>query len=177
MQTGSLVAPHMLKRADLLAVDLIPFDGSIEGPLYRADAVVVGSTPPEVTRIELESLEVRVGDRLDVKVDGVDADQDPVQYRFRWWLNNTEVLGKKGDQIDTAQFARGDTIVVEVTSYDGHDKGKSRLAGPTVILNSSPTIPSVPSSTINQDRYEYTVTAVDSDGDRLIYALDPRQKG
>lgn len=175
-QTNSLLIPHMLKRDDLLTVDLIPFDGNIEGPPYRTAAVAVGNTPPEVTRVELEPLQIRVGDRLEVQVDGIDADQDPVQYKFRWWRNNSEVVDEEENQLETAKFTRGDTVIVEVTPYDGHDKGKSRLAGPVVILNSPPNITSVPPGAIHQDRYEYTVTAVDPDGDLLSYALDTAPK-
>ena len=156
---------------------MIPSDGKTQGPPYRTQAVVVANTPPEVTQIVLEPSEVRVGDRLSVKVEGSDADQDDIRYTFKWWRNNAPLSEGEESVLDTTSFARGDKIVVQVTPHDSAGPGKPRFAEQITIANSPPKITSTPPTVIIQGRYEYTVTASDPEGDSLTYMLQTAPSG
>ena len=82
-QTGLTLEPHLLKKGDSVAVEVIPSDGKTQGQPYRTQAIAVENTSPQVTQIVLEPSEVRVGDRLQAKVEGSDADRDEIRYTFK----------------------------------------------------------------------------------------------
>jgi len=176
-QAGLTLEPQLLKRGDSVAVEMIPSDGKTQGPPYRTQAVAVVNTPPEVTQIVLEPSEVRIGDRLSVKVEGSDADQDDIRYTFKWWRNNAPLSEGEESVLDTTSFARGDKIVVQVTPHDSAGPGKARFAEQIAIGNSPPKITSTPPTTISQGRYEYAVTASDAEGDPLTYTLPTAPAG
>ena len=116
------------KHGDLLTVDLTPYDGKAEGPIYRTKAVPMGNALPQLTSIALEPREVRVGDMVQAKVNGSDADEDQIMYRFRWLRNNEEVMEGEKSVLDTTGFSRGDVVTVQVTPYDNEGgKGKACL--------------------------------------------------
>lgn len=175
-ETHSLFNAKMLKRGDRLSVEVTPYDGNIEGAPIEADALVT-NTSPHVTQVLFEPAEVRVGDRIALQVVGSDADQDPIEYRYRWWRNNSEVADGDMAELSTDGFAKGDTIVVEVTPSDPTSKGKSKISKPIAVLNSAPKIISVPPSKIEKGRFVYAVSAKDPDGDQLTYALEAAPPG
>jgi hypothetical protein len=175
-ETYSALDPTTLKKGDQISVRVTPYDGRAEGVSFGSEAVV-GNASPEVTKLFFNPAEVRVGDQIQMHVEGLDADDDPIEYRFRWWRNNSEVADGDVTELDTAGFAKGDSIVVEVTPSDPTSKGKSKLSNPIMILNSPPKITSVPPSTIERGRYVYSVVAADPDGDPLIYALESSPPG
>jgi hypothetical protein len=160
-----------LKRGDRISAIVTPYDGTADGAAFRAEAVIV-NTPPEVTRLFFDPAVVRVGDRVLAQIEGSDADQDPIEYRFRWWRNNSEVADGDVTELDTTGFAKGDMISVEATPSDQTSKGKSKLSAPMTIVNSPPRITSAPPAIIERGRYVYSVTASDPDGDLLTYALE-----
>ncbi|TAJ23410.1 MAG: hypothetical protein EPO64_11280 [Nitrospirae bacterium] len=176
-QTQSTLNPRLAKRGDLLAVDVVPFDGKVEGVPYRTDPVVVGNTPPEVVRVVLAPSQVRAGDRLRAQVEGADADQDPIRYKFRWWRNNQLVSEGEAGELETVGWVRDDLIVVEVTPFDAAGAGQARFSEPIAIANSPPTITSVPPTAIDAGRYQYAVKATDPEGDPLTYGLDGAPPG
>lgn len=176
-QTQSTLNPRLAKRGDLLAVDVVPFDGKVEGALYRTEPVVVGNTPPEVVRVVFAPSQVRAGERLHAQVEGADADQDPIRYKFRWWRNNQLVSEGETGELETVGWVRDDLIVVEVTPFDIAGAGQARSSEPIVIANSPPTITSVPPTTIDAGRYQYAVKATDPEGDPLTYGLDGAPPG
>jgi translation initiation factor IF-1 len=175
-ETHSTFNARTLKRGDRLSVEVTPYDGNMEGAPVEADALVT-NTSPQVTQVLFEPAEIRVGDRIFLQVAGSDADQDTVEYRFRWWRNNSEVADGDVSELDTNGFAKGDTIVVEVTPSDATSKGKSKISKPITILNSAPKIISAPPSKIEKGRFVYAVSAKDPDGDQLTYALEVAPSG
>ena len=170
-ETHSTLGSKTLKRGDVLSVDVFPYDGKIEGSPSHAEARV-GNTPPEVKSLELEPADPRVGALVKANVTGADADDDPVEYRYRWLRNSNEIYDGEANSLDTAQFARGDVITVEVTPSDPTTAGRTKRSLPLVIVNTPPRIVSVPPTKLEKGRYVYTVLAEDADGDVLSYALE-----
>ena len=175
-EAGPTLSPRMLRRGDKVMVEVIPLDGKVEGSLYRSDEVVVGNTLPIVNQVVLEPGNVRVGDRVVANVESDDLDHDDIRYTFRWWRNQAMVSGGEHDTLETTGFARGDTILVEVTPHDS-GKGKPRLSEPVTIGNSAPKITSIPTGAIAQGRYEYVVSGTDPDGDPLTFSLQAAPHG
>ena len=175
-ETHSMFNAKILKRGDRLSVEVTPYDGNTEGAPVEADALVA-NTSPHVAQLLFEPAEVRVGDRIFLQVTGSDADEDPIEYRYRWWRNNSEVADGDVSELDTTGFAKGDTIVVEVTPSDLTSKGKSQLSNPITIVNSAPKIITVPPTKIERGRFVYALGAQDPDGDQLAYALEVAPPG
>lgn len=175
-ENSATLMPRNLKRGDLLSVEVVPTDGKIEGSPYRAEAVPIANSPPEVTRIVLPNV-ARAGDLIEAQMEGSDADGDAIAYTYRWWRNRKVVLEGERNALDTAGFARDDMIAVEVTPRDATDQGKPLQSLAIVISNSPPKITSLPPSAISQGLYQYGVTATDADGDRLTYALTTAPPG
>ncbi|HKN87300.1 MAG TPA: putative Ig domain-containing protein [Nitrospiraceae bacterium] len=175
-QTHGTLSSSVLKRGDRLSVEVVPYDGIVEGFPVRLESIVE-NTLPEIAQLTFEPTEVRVGQGVRAAAIGTDADQDPIEYRYRWWRNNSEVADGDMRELDTTGYVKGDTIVVEVTPSDQTSKGKSRLSAPITIMNSPPTITSAPPSIIERGRYIYSVTASDPDGDQLTYALETAPPG
>jgi hypothetical protein len=176
-QTSPSLDPHMLKRGQTVLVEVVPSDGRMEGPPFRTDPVLVANTPPEVRAVAPENSAPRAGERIRLKVESFDADEDDLHHTYRWWRNSTLVLEGETSELETAGFARGDTIVVEVTPHDASSPGRPRMSEAITIGNSPPSITSIPPGMVNQGVYEYTVGVVDSDGDHLSYSLEKAPPG
>ena len=176
--TGPSLAPDLLKRGDLVRVEVVPSDSSGDGTPYLSEEVRVVNTPPEVTDFKVEPFPPRVGDRLVAHPEGKDADGDYVTYTFRWRRNNEEVVsGGEEGTLDTAAFKRGDEIVLEVIPHDETGPGQPLTSDPIVMANSPPEITSKPPTRFQRGLYVYAVTATDRDGDPVTYALETAPPG
>ena len=175
-QTGPTLMPSMLRRGDHVAVDLVPTKGTVQGTRYQAGPVVVGNSPPVVAHLSIE----RPADPhapVFVKMDVVDADQDEMQFDFRWWRNDKVVKQGPEQTLDITGFQTKDTLEVEVTPRDHLSAGKPVRSESVYVGNSPPKIVSVPAVLIGRERYEYTVKAVDADGDPLSFLLEVAPPG
>ena len=175
-QTGPTLTPSMLKRGDRVTVDLLPTRGTVQGTRYQAGPVVVGNTPPVVGHLSIE----RPDDPhapVFAKMDVVDADRDEMQFDFRWWRNDKVVKQGPEPMLDTTGFQTKDTLEVEVTPRDQLSAGKPVRSEPVYVGNSPPKIVSAPAMLIGRERYEYTVKAVDADGDPLSFLLEVAPPG
>ncbi len=175
-QTGPTLTPSMLKRGDRVTVGLVTTNGTVQGIRYQAGPVVVGNSPPVVTNISIE----RPTDPhapVFAKMEAVDADQDEMQFDVRWWRNNKVVKQGPEPTLDTAGFQAKDTLEVEVTPRDQSSVGKAVRSESVYVGNSPPKIVSAPADLIGRDRYEYTVKAVDADGDPLSFLLEAAPPG
>lgn len=175
-QTGPTLTPSMLKRGDRVTVGLVPTRGTVQGTRYQAGPALVGNTPPVVGHISIE----RPDDPhapVFAKMDVVDADQDEMQFDFRWWRNNKVVKQGPEQTLDTTGFQTKDTLEVEVTPRDQSSVGKTVRSESIYVGNSPPKIISAPAMLIGRGRYEYTVKAVDADGDPLSFLLEAAPPG
>lgn len=175
-QTGPTLAQSVLKRGDRVMVDLVPTSGTVQGTPYQVGPVVVGNSPPVVAHLSIE----RPADPyapVFAKIEVVDADRDEMQFDFRWWRNGTVVKQGPEQTLDTTGFQAKDTIEVEVTPRDQLSAGKPVRSESVYIGNRSPKIVSAPADLIGRERYEYTVKAVDADGDPISFLLEAAPSG
>lgn len=175
-ETHAILSSVDLHRGDRLSVSVTPYDGTIEGAPVQVESVVE-NTPPEVTKLAFGPEEIYVGISVQAQVSATDADQDPIEYRYRWWRNDSEVADGESSELNTDTFSKGDTIVVEVTPSDPIDKGKPKRSEPMTILNSAPKITSAPPTKIERGSFVYMVTADDPDKEPLTYALEMAPPG
>jgi len=75
-----------------------------------------------------------------------DADGDDVTFAYRWLCNGNEVSGQTTD-VYTGAKACGDVITVEVTPFDGCDRG-SVVTDSVTVVNSAPAISPIADQTV-----------------------------
>jgi hypothetical protein len=176
---------EQLKNGDRIAAQVIPNDGKAEGPVFKADPVTVGNTPPDIAEIHLEPVPVHRGEQLKVKVVAGDADGDPVTLTYKWFRNDKEIPGAKTDTLETKDFRKNDILAVLVTPSDGKATREGRGGLPVTIENSAPRFTSSPPVEIKDGQYTYQVVVTDPDEDPVTLelkqgppgmALDPATK-
>lgn len=171
-QTNAMLPAELLRRGQMVSVEIIPADATQKGEAYRTTPVVVGNSVPRVTVVTLAPLTARPGERLEAHAEASDPDYDRVDMIYRWFRNASAV--KEGDEpfLDTTGFAARDQIVVEVTAQDPAASGNVVRSAPVTLGNRPPKIASVPPVPSSADYYEYAVRAIDPDGDRMTYQLE-----
>lgn len=174
--TSSLHSP-MLRRGDVLSVEVVASNAQGENVSYRTPSVTVANAPPTITRVVLEQDLSQGNSRLVAKAEAFDADQDDIRYEYRWLRNDSMVKEGPENVLETAALARKDIVTVEVTPYDLDGAGPSARATPLVVDNNPPRIVSQPSVVTNAESYEYAVQAKDPDGDAVIFALETAPPG
>ena len=177
-QTSATLPPELLRRGQTVSVEVVPLDTNKQkGPLYRTVAASVGNTPPIVTRVSLVSQAIQTGERLEAQVEATDPDHDRVELTYRWFKNNAAVKEGEESFLDITGFVARDAVVVEVTAHDPSAAGDPVRSNSLILGNSLPKIVSTPPVPGPSDHFEYTVKAVDSDGDVLTYHLETAPPG
>jgi hypothetical protein len=176
-QTGESLQPELLKRGDQVAVEVTPFDGTIEGAPFLSGSASVVNTPPIISDVTVDFDHQAQGRRVLATVDVVDADHDSLSLTYRWRKN--EAVLKEGEEptLDLTGLSAKDTIMVEVMASDGAPDGTATATERFTLSNSAPTIVSNPSSSPEGGQYDYLVRATDADGDPVTYALEVAPPG
>lgn len=176
-QTSPTLVPDQLRRGQLISVEITPMDGQQKGQVYRTAAVPVGNTPPRVTAVVLVPSIARPGQMVEAQAEASDPDHDRTDLRFAWYRNGK--LWREGEEkvLDTASFAAGDQIVVEVTGRDDAAAGHPLRSAALTLASREPQIVSAPPTTANGFQYAYPVKAVDPDGDKITYRLQAAPAG
>ena len=176
-QTNPTFPAELLRRGQMLSVEITPFDGTQKGKSVRTPAVGVGNTAPQVTTVTLTPQTVQPGGKLTAEVIASDPDHDRVDLIYRWFRNGVVVKDGEESHLDTTGLAPRDKVVVEVTARDSQAVGNMLRSDIVTLGNTAPTIVSTPPAPVTPDQYEYAVRATDSDGDRLTYELETAPAG
>ena len=176
-QDSEQLSSELLKRGDVVSVEIWPYDGMVEGRPFTMEPVVVGNSPPVVEQLAIEPESVSPGIRVQARADISDVDRDLIRVSYRWWKN--DALVQEGDEaeLDTAGFSRGDTLSVEAVPFDGVQKGKAVRSVPIRVGNIPPRIVSAPAKSIVNNRYEYQVEATDAESDAITFSLETAPPG
>jgi hypothetical protein len=121
--------------------------------------------------------QILAGDPIHVEFGVRDLDNDEVQSRFRWWKNQDMIAETEKPVLETSGFIRGDSIRVAIIPRDGMGVGKEFLSAPVIVENSVPHFTSNPAPTVEDGVYRYQVSAVDPDGDQIIFELGHTHPG
>ncbi|ALA60818.1 putative Ig domain-containing protein [Nitrospira moscoviensis] len=176
-QTNPLLPAELLRRGQMVSVEIVPVDSTQKGKPFRSSAIAVGNTPPQVTSVTLAPLTAQPGERVEALAEASDPDHDRTDLTYRWFRNTTTVKEGTESYLDTTGFVPRDQIAVEVTPYDPQESGGSLRSIPLILGNRVPKIVSVPPASTTGSQYEYRVNAVDPDGDRITYQLESAPPG
>ncbi len=175
--TASLFDTSTFHRGDRVHVVVTRSDVMGEGAGVESPFVTVPNAPPVIRSIALEQDVTSAGSRLLAKVEAFDADQDEIQFQFRWLRNDKVVLEGAESTVVLSELAQSDIVAVEATPYDHDGAGKSVRAAPLVVGNNPPKILSVPMMMSSGELYEYAVRAEDPDGDPVSFELEGGPSG
>ena len=136
-----LTAPA-LRKHDLVRVVVTPWDGELAGPPALGECVVE-NTPPTAPAVALEPAEPTAprGVSLAIRKPSSDRDGDPVVYRYAWTRDGV-LTSHDTAVIPPGVMRHGETWRVEVTPFDGEDRGEPVVAS-AVVKNTAPVSPSV----------------------------------
>lgn len=140
-----------------------------------ADAVVKDKNrAPRLRDIYLEPDPVRSVDKLTVKLTTKDPDGDRVKLDYKWFVNETQVLGQEKKTLNSKYFKKGDKVYVEIEASDGR-KEITDKSNVIEVINSPPEI-EVPRYGVDKiDGMQ--VKATDPDNDRLNFRLEEAPPG
>ena len=145
----------------------------VVGEPARAPGVAVQNLPPEIRGVQFVGGDGRPGNTLGVVAEGYDADGDPVQLEIVWRKDGQPAgTGKRLE----APVKRGDKVTVEVTPFDGKERGKSATLF-REILNTPPAIEGQEQFQVTDNAVTFHVRAYDADGDPLTYSLKDASAG
>lgn len=169
-QTNPTLPPEYFHRGQRVSVVVIPSDSVQTGQPYRTNAVVVGNTPPTISKVELRPSDG--ASRIEAIAEVNDPDHDRIDLTY-WWFHGEKVV-QEGEEFSLATKGL-DTrlpIEVEVTARDNESTGKPLRSSPFKLDNRAPRITSLPPAAAGTDVYDYVIKAVDEDGDPITFWLE-----
>jgi hypothetical protein len=162
------LGPAPLRRGDEVYAVVRVDDGLAEAT-QETERITVANRPPRVTGLRVLPPEPTASDNLLAVAEGEDPDGDPVEWSFRWFKNDQPIGDAAGPALAAGSFRRADRIRVEATPRDEQATGFAVSSAALSVQNTPPRITSQPAYELKgTDRYEYTVTAEDPDGDEPL---------
>ena len=168
--TGPELAAGSFSKDDSVTCTVTPSDGEDEGS-PRSVSVMVGNAAPSIDSVAVTPDPAYVTDTLRCSYSGYsDPDGDEDRTTQTWLVDGEEV----GIGLTLSSgFAKGDSVVCEVTPSDGMTTG-TPLRGTTLILNSLPTAPVVSIDPADPGTTDALVAVLDEestdvDGDVISY--------
>jgi hypothetical protein len=172
----SFVPPGVMRHGETWRVQVTAFDGEDLGEPVSATAIVK-NTAPDAPSVVLVPASPVNGEAVvcDARAPEVDADQEPITVRYRWFRNGQHVAIAEGQPaLPSRLIRRGEKWRCEAWASDGTEEGPSGGAELTV-RNSPPTAPKVvvePETARRGDDLfcRIETAAVDPDEDAVSYA-------
>lgn len=159
------------RKGDTVQIKVSSADGT------AIDSVTIGNAPPEVMRVPFEEAGIHQGMDIRVIPDGVDPDDDPVSFRYRWKINGEELSWIEGSFLSADRFKKGDRISLTVIPFDGETEGKPYHGKEFVVPNAPPRFVTQPPSQFSSQIYTYQALAEDPDDVHLAYRLEGAPEG
>lgn len=164
-ETAMTLAPLELRKGDEITFTVYT------GDQEESVSAVIENSLPGVQSVRLNPESIHRGVDITAEAVGFDADDDFLDFTYRWIINGDEDTVNTGSVYPGDSIRRGDKVSVIVTAHDNEGSGKDFVSVPVVIPNAAPTIVSTPPSEYEAGRFSYRVSAVDEDGDKINFSL------
>jgi hypothetical protein len=133
--------------------------------------VTVLNTPPHIVEASM-ILRQMPSDVIQARINAVDADNDKIRYRYRWFINGNELVGQSKPHLDVSTTKNGDEIYAEVVALDDEEESAPHKCDPIKMGSNAPQITSKPPSGAGDDRrYVYQVVATAPAPEKLTFSL------
>ena len=152
-------------------VEVTPYDGDDYGDPVASAPLTIDNSPPTVVGLVIPPLDTATD--ATVIITATDADGDSLSYEYLWEVVDTGVTGTD-ESFDSANYARDQTVSVQVTVRDGTDTTSQTTSA--VVGNASPTSLTLTVQSTNDDpTVAYThddllaiLDGDDPDGDGIV---------
>ncbi len=171
--TGTL-APGPFANGSVVRVVVTADDGQDTSTPTSSGSITIGNAAPTITGVTISPSPIVETSTPSCTASGWnDIDGDPEGYQYKWKVNG--VSRSVNQSINGLLYRRGDTILCEVTPYDGKAYGTPVESAPSVVQNAAPTIVGVGLSNTSP-READTVTLFqagisDPDGDTVTSSI------
>lgn len=132
----STTFPPAGRRGQVLRVDVTPNDGQVDGPVAQAE-VTLRNALPEVVAAQIVEPVSRAA-AAEASVEAADHDEDEVELTYSWQVDGSPA-GSSATLAPDA-YARGQTLLLTLTPYDGREDGAAFTTAPVVVDNAVPTL-------------------------------------
>lgn len=134
----------------------------------------IGNGPPVMVLAKLLADPVPLTNPVGVQALAEDPEKEPITYSYQWFVNDAAVSGQTNPTFPAERLRRGQMISVEITPFDGKQRGKPVRTPVATVGNTAPQITAValtPRTLQPGGKLFAEVTASDPDHDRvdLIY--------
>jgi hypothetical protein len=159
------------RQGDTVTVEVTLSNGKESAISRQSSPVKIGNNPPIVKSIKFSPAEPKANQEIEVEVEAIDPDGDPISYSYKWLINAQPVDDDNGSVLDGKFVHSADQISVTVTPRDSFSDGMPQTSQPVLVTNQPPEINSLPPAGNQNDVYSYQIDANDPDGDSLGYQL------
>lgn len=161
-------------RGDSVACAATPYDGADTGTTVSA-VVTITNAPPRVVSASFGPEPLYGHIDAVATATGSDPDGDGVTFRYAWMVNGVP-RGADSPTLSAVSYARGDSVSLRVTPFDGLVTGPAVTVGPVVVANAPPGAPGLviePAEPYARDPLLCRVAtpSVDPDGDAVSYTF------
>ena len=171
--TTATLTGASFNKGDSVTCAATPFDGEASGAAVSS-TLTISNTSPVLASVDLSTYTPTENDTITVTLGAAtDDDGDSITYGYEWYVNGS-LVGTSSSLLAN-RFAKGDSIYVVVTPFDGDDTGTSVTSATATGANTAPSVSRVtlsPSTVTTDDTLTASVTASDLDGDSLSYSYD-----
>ena len=169
-QQNATIELSRTRKGEPVTVTVVASDGRSSSEPFEAWTEVY-NRPPQLSGVQIESASaIGAGSELTARPTGHDLDDDPISYRYIWWVNG-ETVAETGANLSTEGMYRGDTLRVRAFAMDGEDESNSVDSAEMTIGNAPPVILSQPGGADADGTFRYQVRAEDPDDDDLRISL------
>ncbi len=177
------VPAGLLRKHQVLSLELRAFDGEAEGPPATAQ-VTVQNSAPGAPRVEILPARPRKGDalRASLAAPAEDADGDALRYTYEWRRDGQPLaVGGDGRLVAGSEVERGGRFEVTVKASDGEAVGPAASAMVTVV-NTPPEPPRIAIAPRHPRggeplKLEVLAPATDADGDPVRLGIAWQREG
>lgn len=163
--TAATLGPGHFKKGDAVRVKAVA-----DGSTLVSETVVIANTPPKITNASAD-LKAEPSAEIVLRVAAVDADDDPIRYRYEWFKNGQRVEGQTDSKIDVSHFKKGDRVHANVVASDPESSTAPYKSDPIELGSNAPKITSTPPQVLGDDRLFVYQVKVASGSGSLKYEL------
>jgi hypothetical protein len=140
----------------------------------KVGPIIIKNSPPRINSLFIVPDKPVYGTDLSVSADVTDIDEDNIELRVKWFINDKEV--STNEILSGLEIKAADQVYAMVTPFDGTTEGPRVNSGWVLVQNSPPEIITAPPS-IEGRTMNYEIKVKDGDGDKISLSLEQGPTG
>lgn len=148
-----------------------------DGKASGAISVSIANAPPRITEVTINADGIPRHADIVINQEVFDADDDFVELSYQWYINEEADSLLTENILPAKRYLRGDTIRFTITPADGVAEGVVYQSATLTVPNAAPQILSELPEKFEALAYKYQLSAMDPDGDEILYTLEEAPVG